>query len=297
MVPIWQYSKRPISRRGFTLVELLVVISIVALLIAILLPGLGRARGMATLAREESSARQLVGAYQEYASANQDQLMIGYKAGLGARDEFNQPIALQQYSTAAATGRYPWRLAPYLDYAFGAFVPDGAALDALRELPRDEFIYAVSEGPRFGLNTTFLGGDANEYGFDAQASKAWGPNWVVRKATLASRPSNLIVFATATRQHDFTSISTGQVIAHDGFFRVRSPYFLDRRWAEAPPSERDARLRSATIGNVHFAALGRAVVGFLDGHAEALDWEGMQDMRRWSDQADRPDWTLPYPGQ
>jgi len=297
MVPVSQYFCRSQGRRGFTLIELLVVISIIALLIAILLPGLGRARATASLVRDESTARQLMAGYLEYASANQDQLMVGYRAGLGAQDEFGQPIALQQYSTAAATGRYPWRLAPYLDYTFGAFVTDADALDRLRNLSRDEFIYALSEGPRFGLNTTFLGGDSNEYGFDPAANSTWGPNWVVRRATNASRPSDLITFATATRQHDFTSISTGQVIAHDGFFRVRSPYFLERRWAEAPPEERDARTRSATVGNVHFATLGKAVVAALDGHAEALDWGQMQDMRRWSDQADRPDWTLPLPGQ
>lgn len=297
MIPVWQYKPPPAPCRAFTLIELLVVISIIGLLIGLLVPGLGRARASAALVRDENLARQLIAGYLEYASDHDDRAMVGYKAGLGAKDEFGQEIVLQQYSTAAATGRYPWRLAPYLDFTFNAFVSDQRALDELRELPRDEFIYAMSEGPRFGLNATFLGGDANEYGFDPAATQAWGANWVVRRLTNASRPSDLFTFVSATRQHDFQSISTGRVIAHDGFFRVRSPYFLQRRWAAEPPSAQNARARAATIGNVHFPALGRAVVACVDGHAEAVDWKGMQDMRRWSDQADRADWTLSVLGQ
>jgi prepilin-type N-terminal cleavage/methylation domain-containing protein/prepilin-type processing-associated H-X9-DG protein len=65
-------SKNIKALPAFTLIELLVVISIISLLMAILVPGLGRARAQAQRAYCSSNLRQIGIAFQSYLDDNRD---------------------------------------------------------------------------------------------------------------------------------------------------------------------------------------------------------------------------------
>lgn len=74
-------SRSSACRAGFTLVELLVVIGIIAVLVAILLPALGRARKQAILVACMSNMRQLGLATQMYCGENKGSYPPPYVAG------------------------------------------------------------------------------------------------------------------------------------------------------------------------------------------------------------------------
>jgi prepilin-type N-terminal cleavage/methylation domain-containing protein/prepilin-type processing-associated H-X9-DG protein len=74
---------------GFTLVELLVVIGVIAVLIGILLPTLSRARESASRTACLSNLRQVHHAFAFYAMSNRDQVPLGFRAG---RKQFNSMV-------------------------------------------------------------------------------------------------------------------------------------------------------------------------------------------------------------
>jgi len=73
-----------IRRSGFSLIELLVVISIIALLIALLLPALGEARAVARTAVCQSQLKQIGLAQLLYATDNRNYFPLAYDHTTGS---------------------------------------------------------------------------------------------------------------------------------------------------------------------------------------------------------------------
>ncbi len=98
--------KRNIS--GFTLVELLIVIGIVAVLIAILLPALSRANRQAQQIACQSNVRQVCLAAQMY--AQEQKVYVGYLSGPSPKDrkELLYPYLKQGRSNADVAVNAVW---------------------------------------------------------------------------------------------------------------------------------------------------------------------------------------------
>eukprot|EP01026_Neomeris_dumetosa_P036397 TRINITY_DN2937_c1_g2_i1.p2 TRINITY_DN2937_c1_g2~~TRINITY_DN2937_c1_g2_i1.p2 ORF type:complete len:373 (-),score=40.27 TRINITY_DN2937_c1_g2_i1:81-1199(-) len=90
-------SMRRISRRGFTLIELLVVIALIALLIAILLPALGKARETARMLMCGTNLKQMGTAMASYLNEEKDLYPGGHMQPVGAPWYYVWPARLRNH--------------------------------------------------------------------------------------------------------------------------------------------------------------------------------------------------------
>jgi prepilin-type N-terminal cleavage/methylation domain-containing protein/prepilin-type processing-associated H-X9-DG protein len=267
------------TRRGFTVIELMVVIAVTALLVGLLLPTLASARRAAETMRDSAAARSLLQAYMMYAAAHADFVIPAHltaaQAESGVYDEFHNPVA------PPASQRWTYRLAPYFDHVWAGTTHVGTQAelleheDEIRSGENGEFMwsYHVSVFPSFGLNRRFVGGDYRREDWIAQMHH-------VRHIADAVQPSKLITFASSRFFVGETRV--------EGYIDVDPPPL----GAEYQANQQTTDAATA-FGYVHPRYDGHAIIGWFDGHVGQLNANQLLDRRLWANKAfleGDPDW-------
>jgi prepilin-type processing-associated H-X9-DG protein/prepilin-type N-terminal cleavage/methylation domain-containing protein len=240
--------------KGFTLVELLVVIGIIAVLIALLLPALTKARQQALSVQCLSNLRQCATAFQEYAIDNQQKIPVMEVAG-GSAIRLWPPL-LYGFDCGGN-----WTGAPFLTET------------AVRLCPANLYYATDIKSQTITSTTSWSGGEVG-YGLNVDTTDGVfqtvanvGPNIVMHIQNLnrlrATGPRLILINGQWQSESAFGP-SSSTVLLGDSCYGGGS---ADAWHNGAILDNAEANYFGSSCQLIH---QGRANVAFYDGHAESL---------------------------
>jgi prepilin-type processing-associated H-X9-DG protein/prepilin-type N-terminal cleavage/methylation domain-containing protein len=235
------------NRKAFSLIELLVVISLISLTIAILLPALSEVRSQARWVVCKSNLRQLFLANTGYATEND-----------------NHYVPAAPDITSPQGGKYRWhgvRNSPDepfdpLKGPLAAYLVDGK----VKQCPqRVDFVKGQQWNNNFeqgcggyGYNHIYLGSRQWQVSPAKTMQEIERSGWKTTQTTEVSRPAETLMFAD-------TAMSN------------RQPYLIEYSFAEPPFYVYKGRPETSFYlsPSIHFRHSSRANVGWADGHIDS----------------------------
>ena len=253
--------------RGFSLLELLVAVTIIAILSGIGFGAYEIVKRRAMMARELAAARNLLAAFHLYSVDNGGRILSGYKSDPETINEKNELLF------APVNARYPWRLYPYIQNVKGSLLYNGNE-EVMNQKNSD---YLVSVSPNLGMNATFIGGHYGSGSLLRPSQRVEDKigRFCVKQTSDIGKNSRLIVFLSA--RSDPEEAWQGR-----GYFEVQPPQVLRKVWTsdqwsvDAQPSDH---------GFVDLRWSEKAVAALYDGSAILMEEEQLRDMRNWSPRA------------
>jgi len=287
-------------QRGFTIVEVLVVIGIIAVLASLLFVGLRSALSTANKTRELNSLRNVSLGWTMYAGANSDHLMPGYiEPAVQDTWRLEWRNVRGEVLPAELAAPYTWRLAPYVEYSWEVLV--GYRDDGQRELNATPEADVAFE-PAFGYNALYVGGWWEEATVGATTFPAMrydlisDPAYrgmVVRTMGSMQQPDNLVIFAASTEQQPGRFVNSDRGAGVPGF-HLASPRIVanETRWQPADGFNNAIDvLVAGPVPNIRHTNSVAVATG--DGGVSTLSFDQLADQRRWINSAQGPDWSHP----
>ncbi|MEE9131298.1 MAG: prepilin-type N-terminal cleavage/methylation domain-containing protein [Phycisphaerales bacterium] len=231
-------TRLPSRNRGFTIVELLVVMGIIAILLALLAPALGGAKRRGDKFRETNALREVSKAWNLYANAFSGAALPGYldppmqgpSPGWNVEYEYHTPPPGAPGTTnivipQAIAAPWTWRLLPFLSYNHDVIhghldepnVDQSNMTDMTPPVAESE-AWEIADEPGFGYNGYYVGGywemvniggdEIPRYRFfgatvDLNSDGSIGPrkfaSVVVRSISHIRRSTELVVFCSSSK--------------------------------------------------------------------------------------------------